>query len=48
MRAEQPRVESDATDPFGDEAGILAGCQAAVRTAMTAEQELAGPFAGDL
>jgi hypothetical protein len=45
MRPKQPRVESDATDPLGDEASILAGCQAAVRSAIAGEQELAGPFA---
>src|SRR6267154_5820752 len=42
---EQPRVQPDAPDPLGDEAGILAGCHIAVRTATAGEQELAGPFA---
>jgi hypothetical protein len=46
MRPEQPRVQSDAADPRGDEAGILARCHVAVRTATAGEQELAGPFAG--
>ncbi len=46
MRPEQPRVQSDAADPCGDEAGILACCHVAVRTATAGEQELAGPFAG--
>jgi hypothetical protein len=46
MRPEQPRVQSDAADPRGDEAGILACCHLAVRTATAGEQELAGPFAG--
>jgi hypothetical protein len=46
MRPEQSRVESDAADPLGDEARILAGCHVAVRAAMTSKQELAGPFAG--
>ena len=48
MRPKQPRVESDATDPLGDEAGILAGCHATGRAAIAGEQELAGPFAGGL
>ena len=48
MRPKQPRVESDAADPLGDEAGILAGCHAAVRPAMAGEQELAGSFASGL
>ena len=45
MRPELPRVESDAANPLGDEAGILAGCYAAVGSAMAGEQKLAGPFA---
>jgi hypothetical protein len=45
---EQSRVQSYAADPLGEEAGILAGCHAAVRTAMASEQELADPFSGDL
>ena len=48
MRPEQPRIESYAADPLGDEAGILAGRHAEGRSAMAAEQELAGSFAGDL
>jgi hypothetical protein len=46
MCPKQPRVQSDATDRRGDEAGILACCHVAVRTATAGEQELAGPFAG--
>jgi hypothetical protein len=46
MRPEQPRVQPDAADPFGDKAGILACCYVAVRTATAGEQELAGSFAG--
>ena len=37
MRPKQPRVESDAADPLGDEAGILAGCHATIRAAMAGE-----------
>src|SRR3954454_10339174 len=48
MRPKQPRVETDAADPLGDEAGILASCHARGRAAMSGEQELAGSFAGDL
>ena len=40
VRSELQRIEADARDPFADEAGILAGCQAAVRAASTCEQEL--------
>ena len=46
MRPEQPGVQPDAADPCGDEAGILACCHVAVRTATAGEQELAGSFAG--
>jgi hypothetical protein len=46
MRPEQPRVQPNAADPFGDEASILACCHVAVRTATAGEQELAGSFAG--
>ena len=48
MRPKQPRVETDAPDPLGDEPGILAGCHATGRAAMTGEQELAGSFAGGI
>src|SRR4029079_16179301 len=48
MRTKQPRVQPDASDPFGDETGILASCHTSVRTAMAGEQELAGLFAGGL
>jgi hypothetical protein len=48
VRPEQPRVKSNAADPLGDEAGILAGGHTAVSAAMAGEQELAGPFAGNL
>ena len=47
MRPEQSWVQSHAADPLGDEAGILAGCHAAVRSAMAGEQKLAWPFVGD-
>src|SRR5260370_6681944 len=46
MRPERPRVQSEAAETCGDEAGILACCHIAVRTATAGEQELAGPFAG--
>ena len=45
---EQLRVKSNAADPLGDEAGILAGGHTTVGAAMAGEQELAGPFAGNL
>ena len=45
---EQSRVQSNAADPLGDEAGILAGCHTAARSAMAGKQELARPFAGGL
>ena len=45
MCPKQPRIESDAADPIGYEAGILAGCYAAVGSATAGEQELAGQFA---
>src|SRR5471032_560237 len=48
MRPEQPRVQSNAADPLGDEPGILAGGHTAVGAAMAGEQELARPFAGGL
>ena len=48
MRPEQPRVQSNAADPLGDEPGILAGGHIAVGAAMAGEQELARPFAGGL
>src|ERR1700730_6422712 len=44
MRPKQPRVQSNAADPFEDETGILAGCHTAVRTAAV-EQKLARAFA---
>ena len=43
---EESRVQSNAADPLGDEAGILAGCHAAARPALAGKQELAGPLAG--
>lgn len=48
MRAKQPRVQPDASDPVRYEPRILAGCHIAVRAATAGEQELAGPFAGGL
>ena len=48
MRPEQSRIKSYAADPLGDEAGVLAGGHTSVSTAMAGEQELAGPFAGNL
>ena len=46
MRAEQPRVQPDASDPPRDKTCILAGGHTATRTTTPSEQELAGPFAG--
>jgi hypothetical protein len=46
MGPKQPWVQSNAPDPFGDEAGILARRHAAVRTATTCEQKLARPLVG--
>jgi hypothetical protein len=48
MRAEQPRVQSNAADPLGDEACILSGRYAAIGTATAGEQELAGPLVDGL
>lgn len=48
MCPEQSRVQSHAADPLGDEAGVLAGGHTTVGAAMAGEQELAGPFAGNL
>jgi hypothetical protein len=48
MCPEQPRVETDAADPLGDEASILAGCHATGRAAMSGEQEFARSFTGGL
>jgi len=48
MRPEQPGVQSDAADPLGDKAGILARCHVAVGTTTTGEQELAGLLVGSL
>jgi hypothetical protein len=48
MRPEQPRVQSNATNPLGDEPGILASGHTSVGAAMAGEQELARPFAGGL
>src|SRR5436190_12355862 len=48
MRPKQPRVQSNAADPLRYEARILAGCNAAVGTTTTREQELARPFVGEL
>jgi hypothetical protein len=45
MGAEQPRVQSNAADPLGDKASVLAGCHTAVRATMSGEQELAWAFA---
>jgi len=46
MRPEQPRVQSNAANPLGNEPRILARCHVAVGTATASEQELAGPFVG--
>src|ERR1700716_3441135 len=46
MGPKQLWVQSNAPDPFGDEAGILARRHAAVRTATTCEQKLARPLVG--
>src|SRR4051794_22291186 len=46
MRPKQLGVQSDAADPLGDEASILAGCHAAARATMPGEQELSGALAG--
>ena len=46
MRPEQPRVQSNAANPLGNEPRILARCHVAVGTATAREQELAGPFVG--
>src|SRR5580704_6157829 len=48
MRAEQPRVQSNAPDPIGDKPGILSGRHAAVGAAMADEQEFARPLVGGL
>jgi hypothetical protein len=47
MGTKQPRVLPNTSDPLGDEAGILASGHAAISTAMTGEQELAGSLAGE-
>jgi hypothetical protein len=46
MGPKQPWVQSNAPDPLGDEASILARRHPAVRTATTCEQKLAGPLVG--
>jgi hypothetical protein len=45
---EQPWVQSNAADPIGNEARILAPGHASFGTTTTREQELAGPFVGGL
>jgi hypothetical protein len=46
MRPEQPWVQPDASDPTGNEPGILSRCHIAIRAATAGEKELTGPFAG--
>jgi hypothetical protein len=45
MRPEQPRVEPDAANPFGHEAGVLASRHAMAASSAAGEQKLAGLFA---
>src|SRR3954453_22568069 len=46
MGTKQSRVQPNASDPLGDEAGILSSGHAAITAAITREQELAGTLAG--
>src|SRR5216684_4088243 len=41
MRTEQSRIEPDAANPFGHEAGVLAGCHAMVDMPAAREHKLA-------
>ena len=47
MSSENPRVQSNAANPFRNKARVLSRCHAALRTTATCKQELAGPFVGN-